>query len=213
MMEPRRKVYIWPTWISGLLAGDKHCQWAAWVRAHYYYEKREETERENTLSQWKAEHGRLVLQHSERLQAEGWTVRLEEQNKFNYHGKAATVGGCPDIVATKEGRARIDDGKTGKPRDSDFWQVALYGMLLPRVDESITELVVSGNVIYKDRVRPITPAQIVEAQSIIVEQIQRTAAPAPPPRTPSVSECAFCDVGNCPDRMSGDVMQAEGDIF
>ena len=208
MMEERRKVYIWPTWISGLLSGDKHCQWAAWIRAHYFYEKREETDRENTLSQWKAEHARLVDQHAARLQAEGWDVRFEDQNRFNYHGKVATVGGCPDVVAVKAGVARIDDGKTGKPRDSDFWQVALYGMLMPKVDESISELVVVGNVVYRERVRPVTAQQIIESQEAIVAQIHRTAAALPPPRTPSVGECSFCDVADCPDRMSGDVMQA-----
>jgi hypothetical protein len=211
--EPRRKVYIWPTWISPLLAGDKHCEWAAWFRAHYYYEKREETGRENTLSQWKAEHARLVASHAEALEAEGWKVRFEDQNRFNYHGKAATVGGCPDVVAVGEGVVRIDDAKTGKPRDSDFWQVAIYGMLLPLVDESLSELVVSGNVVYKDRIRVVTPAQILESKDAIVAQIQRTASATIPLRRPSASECAFCDVASCTDRVESGIMQADGDAF
>ncbi len=215
MSDARRKPYIWPTWITGLLSGDKHCEWAAWVRAHYFYTKREEDgSRENALSQWKSDHAQLVKRHAADLLADGWVVRFEDQNRFSYYGKAATVGGCPDVVAVKLGLVRIDDGKTGKPRDSDFWQVALYGMLLPLVDDSIAELVVSGNVIYRDRVRPVTPAQSVEARENIVEQIKRTSAATPPARTPSASECAFCDILDCPDRVeSKEALSAEGDIF
>jgi hypothetical protein len=213
-MEQRRKPYIWPTWISPLLSGDKHCEWAAWVRAHYFYTKREETGRENTLSQWKADHARFVAEHAAQLQAEGWEVRFEDQNRFNYHGKAATVGGCPDIVAVKPGVVRIDDAKTGKPRDSDYWQVAIYGMLLPLVDESISELVAYGNVAYKDRLRTLSPQDILQAQPLIVDRIKRTSAELPPARTPSASECGFCDIADCPDRIEGEsVMQAEGDAF
>lgn len=212
--EQRRKVFIWPTWISGLLSGDKHCEWAAWIRAHYFYTKREEVGRENTLSQWKADHARFVSEHATQLTTEGWLVRFEDQNRFSYHGKAATVGGCPDVVAIKPGVVRIDDAKTGKPRDSDYWQVAIYGMLLPLVDESISELVVYGNVVYKDRVRPVGPADIVRAQPLIVDRIKRTAADVPPPRTPSANECAFCDVADCPDRIeSSESLSAEGDMF
>ena len=214
MMERRRKVYIWPTWITGLLSGDKHCEWAAWVRAHYHYEKRQETGRENSLSQWKAEHAAFVTAHAENLRADGWSVRFEDQNKFNYIGKAATVGGCPDIVAVKPGLVRIDDAKTGKERDSDFWQVAVYGMLLPLVDDSISELVVWGNVIYKNRTREIMPIQILEARPMIVDRIKRTSDDTTPRRTPSGSECAFCDINGCPERIeNADGLSAEGDAF
>lgn len=211
--EPRRKPFIWPTWITGLLSGDKHCEWAAWVRARHYYAKREEPGRENTLSKWKSEHARLVSDHAASLQEDGWQVRLEDQNRFTYHGRAATVGGCPDVVAVKPGVVRIDDGKTGKPRDSDFWQVAIYGMLLPLVDESIAELVVYGNVVYRDRVRAIAPQQIVESTPAIVAQIKRTAGEVAPRRTPSAGECAFCDVADCPDRIEGGGLEGEGDAF
>lgn len=224
-LEPRRKPYIWPTWITPLIGGDKHCEWAAWIRAHYFYTKREETEtdpdkakatssRENALAQWKAEHAQLVAKHAAELEADGWSVSMEDQNKFSYNGKIATVGGCPDVVASKGGVVRIDDAKTGKPRDGDFWQVAIYGLLLPQVDEAISELVICGHVVYRDRVRFITPAQIVEAQKSIIAQIHRTSATTPPARRPSASECAFCDIADCPDRVeSAEVKSIDGDIF
>ena len=35
MPQPREHPYIWTTWLAKLLAGDAHCQWAGWFRAHY----------------------------------------------------------------------------------------------------------------------------------------------------------------------------------
>lgn len=215
-MEQRRKPYIWPTWISGLLSGDKHCEWAAWLRAHYFYTKREEDgDRETSLKAWKAEHARFVSLHAETLEKAGWEVRFEDQNRFNYNGKAATVGGCPDVVAIKRslGIARIDDAKTGKPRDSDAWQVAIYGALLPLCDTDLTDLVIVGNVIYKDRESEVTAQQMVEWKPIIIERVKKVASEHPPARRPSASECAFCDIAECPDRIESDILTADGDAF
>lgn len=212
-LEPRRKPYLWPTWISPLLSGEKHCEWAAWVKAHYNYTKRPDT-RENSLTQWKAEHAAGVSRRAADLEADGWAVSVEDQNKFTYRGQAAAVGGCPDIVAQKMGVVRIDDVKTGKQRDSDFWQVAIYGMLLPLVDRALSELVVHAAVVYRDRVRHITPAEIVQAQPLIVTRIKQTAATMAPARRPSDSECAFCDIADCPERVETvDGKVVDGDAF
>ena len=35
MPQPREHPYIWATWLARLLAGETHCQWAGWFRAHY----------------------------------------------------------------------------------------------------------------------------------------------------------------------------------
>lgn len=213
-LTKRRQTYIWASWLGGHLAGEKHCEWSLWLRANYEIEKvPEDPEKANKLSQWKAEHGELVTQRTDELTMNGWTVRVEDQNKFNYRGKAATVGGCPDLVALKPGLLRVDDLKGGKRRDEHFWQVALYGFLLPLVNKAYAELVVEGGVVYRDGVRELSAADIVAARPVIVERIRRVAAPAEPPRTPSPSECAWCDIAGCPERASGDVMSAEGDAF
>lgn len=35
MTVPRDGAYIWVTWITGLLAADKQCEWSAWFRTHF----------------------------------------------------------------------------------------------------------------------------------------------------------------------------------
>ena len=32
---PREHPYIWATWLARPLAGEAHCEWAGWFRAHY----------------------------------------------------------------------------------------------------------------------------------------------------------------------------------
>lgn len=213
LTERHGKPYIWATWITGLLSGDKQCEWAVWLKAHYQFEKLTDLARENALAKYKADHAAALPEHAERLRAEGWTVKLEGQNKFNYKGQAATLGGCPDIVALKPGVLRVDDRKTGRARDSDYWQVCTYGFMLPLVSRDYAELVVEGNVIYNDRVRHISPAEIVAAKPLIVQRIKTTAGAVVPPRTPSAQECGFCDIPDCPDRLAGAEMEAEGDVF
>ena len=215
-LNARRKPYIWATWLVGLLSGEKHCEWAPWLKAHYQYDKvDEDPSRENALSKWKADHAVMVTEHAMVLRADGWRVRVEAQNKFTYRGQVADLGGAPDVTAVQQGTLRVDDIKGGKARDEHFWQVALYGVLLPLVSRDYAELVVVGNVVYPDRLRPLDAADIVRAKPLIVDRIKRSAAPAEPARTPSAAECAWCDIANCPDRAAsaGPEMAVEGDLF
>jgi len=214
-LSERRSPYFWVTWLTGLLAGEKHCEWAAWLKGHYYYEEIDDEGKKNRTAQFKADHAVLVAEHAMLLRADGWRVTVEAQNKFNYRGQAATVGGAPDVIATRAGQLRVDDLKGGKSRDEHFWQVAIYGMLLPLVNEAFSELVISGNVVYRDTVRAVSPEQMVTARPNIVAKIKKLAAPAVPLRTPSVSECGFCNIANCPERIAGteEAMSGEGDAF
>ena len=97
MSQPRDEPYIWVTWLGKLLAGDAHCEWALWFRAHHTYDKQKDETFD--LTAWKAGHGEFVRVRAAELRAAGYTVFVEDQNRFALKGKAATVGGKPDIVA------------------------------------------------------------------------------------------------------------------
>ena len=43
------------------------------------------------------EHGRLLWESREGLEDDGYTVRVEKENKFWVDGACATVGGQPDL--------------------------------------------------------------------------------------------------------------------
>jgi PD-(D/E)XK nuclease superfamily protein len=218
------KPYIWPTWITGLISGEKHCQWAAWFKAHYHYTKRVD-ENERQLDKWSVDHTEMLKAEADRLRAiRGMTVRLEEQNKFSYRGKVAVVGGKPDIAAYQDNSELIEtfdtvtivDCKSGRDRISDFVQVCIYMLLAPSQIEAMRDRIVDGCIVYRNRPnRVITMREAEAMRESITNQIRRTAAEFVPPRTPSESECRYCDILGCPERATQtlDVEPEEGDAF
>src|SRR2546426_12613973 len=56
--QPREGPYIWVTWLSKLLAGEAHCEWALWFKAHHKYDKR--LDESFDLASWAARHAELV---------------------------------------------------------------------------------------------------------------------------------------------------------
>jgi hypothetical protein len=201
--DERNKPYIWPTWITGLLAGEANCQWAAWFRSHFQFEKRKDTN-ENMLARWRTEHAEFVRDVAAARQAEGLRVSVEDQNKFTYVGDTAMVGGKPDLVSESDEAVVIDDCKTGKEREKDYWQVVIYGILLPLVRPQFKGKTIVGNVLYRKRQREISHQDFRRSRDHVVQQIQRTAGAVEPKRTPSASECRFCDIADCPERIESE---------
>jgi Holliday junction resolvase len=193
----RRAPYIWTTWITGLLATDDSCRWAAWFKAHFTFTKVERDD--SALTKWKAEHGDMVTARVAELRAEGWTVTIEEQNAFKQKGKktGALLSGKPDIVATRGADALVVDCKSGTRKDKDFWQVAIYLVMLPLVRPEIfggRRLV--GELRYRDGALLIQPEEMTpDVRARISAQLLETGGLEPPDRVPSERECSFCDIG------------------
>lgn len=201
----RRGPYIWVTWITGLLSTDDQCRWAAWFKAHFTFAKVERDD--SALTKWKAEHGDLVTARAAELRADGWTVTVEEQNAFKQKGKRtnALLSGKPDIVATRGADALIVDCKSGARKDKDFWQVAIYLVMLPLVrPEVFAGRRLSGEVRYRDVALAIQPHEITpDVRARISAQLLETGGLVPPAKVPSERECGFCDIGpgDCPERV------------
>lgn len=205
MATPRTgKPYIWVTWLSKLLGGNQ-CVWSAWFKAHYKYVKHE-TEGQD-LARWSADHDRLMRLRRQELEEAGYRVTAENQNSFKLEGETAFVAGKPDLVATIATPAPhsiLVDGKTGRRRHADWWQVLIYLFAFPKCREDITGALV-GELQYKagDERQVIMPAELTaERRADIVAMIRAIAADAPPERVPSRDECHRCDIGpaDCPVR-------------
>ena len=194
----RREPYVWTTWITGLLSGDKHCRWAPWFRSHYTYAK---TETDFNLFKWKGEHADFVRDIATRMRADGWQLFLEDQNKFRLKGQRGMFAGVADIVAMRPGFVKVVDGKTGKRRDSDVWQVLIYLAELPLGSPlMIAGQQLDGEVVYRDGAQHVeNPDQSMTDR--IWATVREASGDDEPERTPSPSECAHCDILDCPDRM------------
>ncbi len=95
----RSNPFIWVSWLSKAMAGEKQCEWACWFRSHYQWEKLPSG---LDLAKWAANHAELLQARRATLEAEGFTVYVEDQNSFTLIGETGIeVSGKPDIVAVR----------------------------------------------------------------------------------------------------------------
>lgn len=194
------KAYIWVTWLAKLLGGHQ-CVWSAWFKAHYKYEKCEEQAAD--LAKWSREHDELMRRRRRALERDGWTVTIEDENAFKLEGATAIVAGKMDLVAVKGDQVLVIDGKTGRERDSDMWQVLLYLYALPKARPDLPGNL-EGEVHYKHGDVALTPAEITdERRDRMVALIKAIGSDTPPEKHPSRDECRRCNIGisDCPQRV------------
>jgi hypothetical protein len=203
MTIPRKTPYVWPTWITKLLAHENHCAWAAWFQAHY--QQYEKAPSDFPMEQWRADHNQMVEEQATALRAGGYMVYVEDENSFKLQGKnGGTLSGKPDLVAVRDGQAIVIDCKTGQRRASDQQQVLIYMWALPLYFPRYKAVAMTGRVQYRDDKMDLGPdtvdAQFITKLRHIMERVTGSSAPA---RTPSLQECRFCNLTqkDCPDRM------------
>ena len=190
--------YFYVTWLSGLLVGESSCRFASWIRGHYAIDKRPS---DFNFAAWKVDHTALIQKTVADLKADGWTVTLEDQNKFTLKGNTALVAGKPDIIARKGRLVRILDAKTGHEADKNGAQVAIYMLVLPMVWGQ-PDLQPEGAVVYKETAVPVPWASVQPMREPLFKLIRDLAVDAKPEAVPSEKECRFCDVTatDCPQR-------------
>ncbi|MEI6451070.1 MAG: hypothetical protein WCP98_14170 [Actinomycetes bacterium] len=152
------------------------------------------------------------------MKAEGYTVFVEDQNRFTLKGRAATLGGVPDLVALRGAEALVIDCKSGKQRGSDAFQVLTYMRVLPLTHAACRGVPLAGEVQYRDASLPIAPGQLTdELKGLIRGTIERVGGAAPAVKVPSFSECRFCDItaADCPERVDEEQSRApvDHDLF
>lgn len=206
-VTPRRGIYIWPSWLAGVLSGEAMCTYRPWWLARHKVEDDDDAASER-LQEYNARHAQMVRERASALRADGYHVTVEDQNYLTVTGEAATVGAKPDVVATDENEGLVSDAKGGRKRAEHAWQVRIYLALLkleqaPRFDG----LNMRGEVYYgptdAEAVR-ITKRQ--EGQ--IYAAINALKVAEPPEAVPSARECRYCKVQDCDARHGGDSREA-----
>jgi len=211
MKQKRDNVYIWCTWFTKYITGESQCEFATWLKAHYQLDKRPST---FNSRKWNIDHTKLLHKRRDELEAQGYVVKLEDQNSFKMHyPKGITVSGKADIVGliiVPDGTiigGLVDDCKTGRPKDSDQVQVMLYMLFLPAYIKAYEEVKFDGNVIYNDGKVPIAWTEMDSSFKELVDAlIKRIGADKPCRKVPSFSECRWCDISkeDCPERIENE---------
>ena len=130
--------------LSRLLSGDDSCEWRAWFQAHHYSDSWTRAYTSFDSVRWKMEHSKLLWESRERLEDDGYTVRVEKENKFWVDGACATVSGQPNLVVKKDIDITVMDVKTGTPRQWDIIQVMLYMFGLDRYVTAWGDITLKG---------------------------------------------------------------------
>lgn len=214
------KPYIWVTWVTKLLGGHQ-CYWSAWFKAHHRYDKVEPAG--GDLAAWNRDHTAMMQARRRELEREGFTVLSEQE--IGLVDDRATVAGKIDLLAIKLNppMVLIIDGKTGRERDSDYWQVLFY--LLATQNGALNDLhkavravlqdggALEGELHYKrgDERVSITPSELTPERIAEMKRVVHLiAADTPPVKRPSRDECRFCNIGalDCPQRISQDAPAA-----
>ncbi len=218
MTEPRSGPYIWVTWLSKLLVGDRSCEWAAWFKARYKNYVRSPGPFDAVA--WQMNHTALLGDVRAKLETEGNEVLSEDQNYFNLRGNSgAVLGGKPDLVVMqKDGAGTIYDIKTGQPRASDNVQVMIYMYALPYVNR-FRGIKFDGRLVYRDDSQVEIPSHAVDDsfKNSLFKLIGRISVPEPARKVPSALECSMCDltIADCPEMIEDDPRDtiAEGAEF
>lgn len=211
----RKRPYVWVTWLTKLLADETKCVWAAWYRAHFKYEKTQDATceacrtksgpctdprecRASFFASYNAKHDAITARRAAELKAQGYVVRLEDDNDFKIEGKGGILAGKPDLTALRgEEPVLVSDSKSGRRRDSDMWQVLIYAFALPLA--WLQGHKIRGEVAYHDGNRSVPP--ITDSQRKKIAELLRTVTGAEEPEaSPSTNECSRCDIAHCPVR-------------
>lgn len=203
MNSRRPRPYVWVSWITALLAGTDQCHWKVWTKANFRYAKLA-GDGGFDLAEWTKQHDEMVNTRVAKLKLEGYDVRVEEENSFKLDGERGTLAGKPDIIALKaaEKYALIIDAKSGKEKPADRWQVKIY--IFAKRLLSLKDWRVDGEIQYRGRQERIPFLEVdALAMTRIADTMKMATGEIAPQRTPSQSECKWCDIADCPDRYAG----------
>lgn len=210
MAVKRHSPYIYVTWLTRLLVGEHSCEWGAWFKSQHEGKSWQKVPLTFDTTAWQVEHTEFVRQVRNKLEAEGRSVFVENQNSFVLRGTTAALGGKPDLIATLAGKGTILDIKTGKPSPAHHVQVMVYMYAVPRVFLHYKGIKFEGKVIYKDHEVFIPPSAVdekfIDNLSSLIRRLGSTTCPK---KVPNPVECGFCDITklDCPERMAGDSIQ------
>lgn len=202
MTTRRNRPYLWITWLSRVLVGEKSCHWASWFKAHFQdYAK---VPGDFNEARWRMDHTRLLSELVTERERAGDEVRIESQNRFRFeHRSGLVVAGTPDLVAKGSGTV-VFDCKTGRQKASDLAQVMLYMYFLPRFRPEYLREDLSGSVVYRTY-RIEIPARAIddEFRNDVEYWLRILGGEVSARRVPSEMECGFCELtrADCKDRV------------
>lgn len=199
-MKERSKPYFWVTWLTGLLAGENSCEWAAWMKGHYEKIPKQPRDDGFDSAQWNAAHTALLNELRAEYAPDAKLLLVEDQTSWRIDGKTATIAGKMDLISVRPNI--VIDAKSGRPKNSHVLQIQIYLLAIEinrvaAIPPSDAARGFSGVLRYADGTSTDVPDVDLAFRERLFELLRRLGAPEPPAPTPSRRECKFCDVSVC----------------
>jgi len=154
--QPKKRLtpYAWVTTIAQLMAEEKPCYYAPWLRTQYHIPT-SPSDYDST------NHDEMLIQRAVELQNQEHQITVENPNSIKVFGNKfkICIAGRPDIIAIKNDWVIVEDCKSGKKRKSHRYQVLLYMLLLRHADntkEQCKNRQLLGRLIYPDETEDIS---------------------------------------------------------
>jgi CRISPR/Cas system-associated exonuclease Cas4 (RecB family) len=200
MPEPRKKPYIWVTWLAALLSGGDSCEFKVWMKAHFTKLEKLELESGFDSAGWNEDHTAMLNELREEYRAKSQKLLIEGETGWKMEGRTATVAGRMDLVTA--GPNLVIDAKSGRQKNSHVMQMKIYLLvaelgLVPNVSgKFIGVLRYPGNKVVE------VPDYDDVFKQRFFELVKRIAGPEPLDPVPSKGECRFCDLAECHFRVA-----------
>ncbi len=216
MKRLRDTIFLHPSWLAKLIAGEANCEWRFWFKSHF--QDYETMPSDFNLTAWNIKHTSLLRSYRDGIERLGYKTLIEDQNSFKLklgdEFNSAVISGKPDLLAfgrmeygdpdCVDGIRMIDtsiiaDAKSGRCKTSDHIQVILYMIILPMALEEYRDTKFDGVIVYRDGVKnvdiPSSAADDESLEKIIWNTIKKISGlEADCRKTPSRTECKWCDI-------------------
>ncbi|MCS7293295.1 MAG: PD-(D/E)XK nuclease family protein [Gloeomargarita sp. SKYBB_i_bin120] len=195
-LPPRQRPYAHPNWLAAYLAREAQC-----LLALHTYGRRQLPPNGSVFDT--TQHDRAVAWVAANLQAQGYRVFTQENNKFWLTTQnGLTISGQPDIVAlaSSTSESLVVEVKTGSALPKHQAQLEIYMAAAPCVGLHQLTTIPRGRLVYVDPQKmaiinsiEIPPERINDSWKQNMRRLTAViTAKEPPAPSPSMAECQFC---------------------
>src|SRR5690606_30645947 len=111
---PRRRPYIWVTWLARVMSGEVWCHWQYWFQTHHILKDRQPSDFDSIA--WNIEHTRLLTELRREVARPGVRMHTEFEFRIQVPPDDTTVAGKIDCRVDVGESLVVYDCKTGQPR-------------------------------------------------------------------------------------------------
>ena len=214
MKRRHGKPYFWVSWLAPLIAGENSCYWKVWVKGHYQLFDEDKRADLADNSDWTTKHTRILNATIKKRGAPNSKAHfIEGQTSWRVEGTNAIIAGKMDLITV--GPNVVYDAKSGRAKDSHAVQAKIYLYAIRQKGVPVLKDIdgeFRAVLVYPDGEKKVDPPD--KAFSAALGQtLARLYPEDPPAQVPSLFECRYCEIADCPKRFKEQAAEIQTEDF